>query len=200
MPDKENSCLIMEKKQILNEHAGGTNIDIGLMPFLKKNSNIKTILDVGCGPGENVRYCRKLGFQAFGIDGDKSTIPKDNFFEYVDYRKKSSNFTGPFDLCWCVEFAEHIEERYINNFIIDFKKCKALIFTAAPEGWGGVGHVNEQKQEYWIKTFQTKGFEFKPSVTKEIRKISTITFNDKIRNLKKQFIRNRGLFFINTAI
>ena len=40
------------KKKIHNEHAGATNIDIGIMPFLKNNSNIESILDVGCGPGE----------------------------------------------------------------------------------------------------------------------------------------------------
>ena len=144
--------------EINNEHAGFTNIDVGLVPFLKANSNIKSILDVGCGPGGNVKYFQKIGFEAYGIDGDKETLPKSSNFDYVDYRKGSSKFKGPFDLCWSVEFAEHIEEQYIDNFLIDYKKCKALIFTAAPKGWGGAGHVHELSENYWITKLENSGF------------------------------------------
>ena len=185
---------------IINEHAGSTNIDIGLVPFLKKNSNIKSILDVGCGPGGNVNYCHKLGFDAYGIDGDKETLPKYPNFEYVDYRYYSSNFKGPFDLCWSVEFAEHIEEQYIDNFLIDYKKCKALIFTAAPKGWGGEGHVNEQDESYWINKLERSGFRLNPEYTKGIRETSILTFNGQVRRKIKQFIQNRGLYFENTIL
>lgn len=183
--------------EINNEHAGSTNIDIGLVPFLKENSNIKSILDVGCGPGGNVKYFQKIGFEAYGIDGDKETLPKSSNFDYVDYRKGSSKFKGPFDLCWSVEFAEHIEEQYIDNFLIDYKKCKALIFTAAPKGWGGAGHVNEQSEKYWITKLENSGFKFNLEYTIGIRQKSVLTFNDTVRRPKKQFIRNRGLYFKN---
>ena len=185
---------------INNEHAGSTNIDIGLVPFFKKNSNIQSILDVGCGPGGNVKYFQKFGFDAYGIDGDKETLPKNSNFEYVDYRHYSSTFKGPFDLCWSVEFAEHIEEQYIDNFLMDYKKCKALIFTAAPKGWGGEGHVNEQDENYWINRLEGSGFKLNIEYTNGIRETSTLTFNGEVRRAKKQFIRNRGLFFVNTSL
>ena len=86
--------------EINNEHAGSTNIDIGLVPFLKENSNIKSILDVGCGPGGNVKYFQKVGFEAYGIDGDKETLPKSSNFEYVDYRKGSSKFKENSKVCF----------------------------------------------------------------------------------------------------
>lgn len=186
------------KKKIHNEHAGATNIDIGIMPFLKNNSNIESILDVGCGPGGNVKFCQKIGFKAYGIDGDYDTIPTEKNFQYVDYRISSSDFNRTFDLCWSVEFAEHIEEKFIKNFVKDYLKCKILIFTAAPIGWGGVGHVNEQNEIYWINKFKQYGLKLDKQATNEIRKISVLKFNDFVRAEKKQFVKNRGLLFVNT--
>ena len=183
--------------QIINEHARATNVDLGLMPFLKKNYNIKSILDVGCGPGGHVKYCKSIGLDAFGIDGDYNTIPKQKNFKFVDYRISSSGFNRIFDLGWSVEFAEHIEERYIENFVKDYLKCKILIFTAAPAGWGGVGHVNEQSIEYWISKLKEDGFSIHATATKEIRALSSLSFNNQIRARRKQFVKNRGLLFVN---
>lgn len=180
-----------------HQHAGSTNIDIGLFNSLSKQSIFKTILDVGCGPGGNVDYCNKLGFKAFGIDGDKNILPKKPNFQLVDYRIENSSFEGPFDLCWCVEFAEHIEEKYISNFVKDFQKCRYLIFTAAPPGWGGVGHVNEQNEKYWIKTLENFNFSIDTNKTKTVRKLSLLEFDNRIRIPRKQFVQNRGLFFNN---
>ena len=180
-----------------HQHAGSTNIDIGLFNYLARHSNFKTILDVGCGPGGNVNYCNKLGYEAFGIDGDEKTLPKGPNFQIVDYRTQSSSFKGPFDLCWSVEFAEHIEEKYISNFTKDFQKCRHLIFTAAPPGWGGTSHLNEQNEEYWIKTLGEYDFILDIKKTNIIRKISLLEFDNRIRIPRKQFVQNRGLFFNN---
>ena len=180
-----------------HQHAGSTNIDIGLFNALSKQSMFSTILDVGCGPGGNVNYCNELGYKAYGIDGDKDILPEGSNFQLVDYRVDCSSFKGPFDLCWSVEFAEHIEEKYILNFIRDFQKCRHLIFTAAPPGWGGVGHVNEQDENYWIKTLERHNFSLDVNNTNVIRKISLLEFDNRIRIPKKQFVRNRGLFFNN---
>ena len=188
----------MIKNEIVNEHAGSTNIDVGLFSFLKKNSDIKSIFDIGCGPGGNVDFCKNLGFQAYGVDGDKNSIPKRNNFKYVDYRFGPSDFNDQFDLAWSIEFAEHIEEKYIENFVKDYLKCKILIFTAAPIGWGGVGHVNEQNQDYWIKKLESYGFKLDIEATNLIRKVSTLEFKNEIRQKRKQFVKNRGLLFINT--
>ena len=64
-------------------------------------------------------------------------------------------------------------------------------------GWDGVGHVNEQTESYWIKSFQKYGFKFLEQETVLIRGISEITFAGNVRMDRKQFIRNRGLFFNN---
>jgi len=180
---------------LLNQHAGATSIDIGVIPFLKDICGVKTLLDIGCGPGGNVEYCRSLAIEAYGIDGDDTTLPSKSYFVHADYRRGPSSFCGPFDIGWSVEFAEHIPEEYTPNFFADFKKCRTVIFTAAPPGWGGVGHVNEQHEQYWIGKFTDNGFAFDPLLTHVVRHISNLTFKGEIRRPKKQFVKNRGLVF-----
>ena len=65
--------------------------------------------------------------------------------------------------------AEHIEEKYILNLLEIFKNVH-LIFTAAPPGWGGVGHVNEQNENHWIKTLERHNFTLDVNNTNVIRK------------------------------
>jgi hypothetical protein len=51
--------------------------------------------------------------------------------------------------------------------------------TAAPPGQGGHFHVNEQPSEYWIKQFETFGYQVDPKTKSLVVKLV-----DKGRNLK----------------
>ena len=93
-----------------------------------------------------------------------------------------------FDLCWCVEFLEHVDALYKDNYFDTFKKCKYVFCTFAPKGKGGYHHVNTQDEAYWIETFEKFNFKFQLEETKAIRASSTIN---------KNFIRNHGLLFKN---
>jgi hypothetical protein len=35
--------------------------------------------------------------------------------------------------------------------------AETIVFTAAPPGQGGTGHLNEQPAEYWISRFARRG-------------------------------------------
>ena len=180
-----------------NQHAGATNIDVGLLPYLKYFHGVSSMLDIGCGPGGNVEYARSLGIDAYGVDGDSEELSKQPYFQAVNYQSGASAYRNDFDIGWSVEFAEHVEEVYSENYFLDYKKCKSVVFTAAPPGWGGVGHVNEREISYWIEQFEARGFQFDEDMTKTIREVSCLIFNNNIRPLRKQFIKNRGLFFQN---
>ena len=70
----------------LPEHLGGsageTHIDTGALDCIVQAIGIKTMIDVGCGPGGMVQHARSIGIQAFGVDGD-NTIDRGNLPVYI---------------------------------------------------------------------------------------------------------------------
>ena len=185
--------------KITPDHLGGhlnkVHTDRGVLLHLINNYDVKSMVDVGCGPGDMVEIARARGLNAIGIDGDgslKGTWKKKDINAYV-YEHDFT--TGPlldpesnwsFDLAWSVEFLEHVDEEFIPNYMSIFKKCKYLVVTAAPPGSGGHHHVNEQPQEYWVEKFNDNGFEFQPEVTKQLKEEST---------MMKGFMQRSGMFY-----
>lgn len=188
----------MADGSIVGGHGGDSNIDRPCLEFFQKNGWTR-LLDIGCGPGKQVLLARSLGFDAYGVEGDANAIQPQSFFHLVDYRTGQSALEGPFDIGWSIEFVEHVPEAHIPNFMADFVKCARVVLTAAPPGWGGEGHVNEQNEIYWIEVFNQYGFALDQSLTDEIRAVSSIEYKGKIRGKRKQFVQNRGLFFVKSA-
>ncbi len=137
--------------------------------------NVKSVLDVGCGGGHAVQWFRFHGIDAWGIEGwqhaiDKSPIP--DFIWKHDYTTGPIQYIGRnFDLCWCCEFVEHVEEIYISNFVASFKACRVLAMTHATPGQGGYHHVNERQAGYWIDGLEMFGFRFDPGETERFRRM-----------------------------
>ena len=55
-----------------NQHKNRTNLDNSVLSFLIETFAIKSMVDVGCGPGGQVIEAHKMGIEAIGIDGDES--------------------------------------------------------------------------------------------------------------------------------
>jgi len=178
----------------LPEHLGGsegeTHIDEGALKFIISATGAKSMLDVGCGPGGMVHYARTQGMLAWGVDGDsllKRTVP----VHIHDFTTGPVALKRTFDLCWCVEFVEHVEEKYMDNYIQAFQACKFLMMTHAYPGQGGHHHVNEQDTPYWMEKLTQAGFIFEREMTAHIRHAST---------MKQRYVRQHGLFFKNGRI
>jgi len=184
----------------LPEHLGGgerrCHTDRGALRFAIRKWDIKSMLDIGCGRACVIDDAKTIhGLEVLGIDGDPGDLHGEfNFkrppvpFQLHDYT------TGPaplddreFDLCWSVEFLEHVDETYMDNWMEDAKRCKYVICTHAEPGDGGRHHVNEQFREYWVEKFNHYGFDFDVDLTNELREASTMT---------KKFMRQNGLVFI----
>ena len=92
--------------------------------YLISKYNIKSVIDVGCGKGFSSLYFKSLGCSVIGVDGSQqakdSSLISDNFHHH-DYSIGKSGITGEFDFAWSCEFVEHIDERYMQNFVDDFK-------------------------------------------------------------------------------
>lgn len=173
-------------------HLGGgenrCHTDPGTLRYLKEQFGIKTMIDVGCGLGLQTETANELNIDSIGLDGDFTldrTIP----FILHDFEDGPYNSTEKYDLAWCVEFLEHVEEQYIDNFFAVFNMCKYVVCTAAPPGKGGHHHVNCQTEEYWHEKFAERGFEYDPVISAEIRSRTTML---------KKFMKRTGMFYVNT--
>ena len=175
----------------LPDHLGGQNgkswTDDGSLNIMW-NLGCRKMLDVGCGFGGQVKLAESLGWESYGVDGDWTVLPKESNFHLNDYTKGSPTLTYEVDLIWCVEFLEHVEEKYMDNYMSTFQdsKAKYLIVTHAVPGQAGHHHVNCQKEDYWLDAFKRYGFEYDETLTKQIREEST---------MKKPFVARTGLVF-----
>jgi len=176
----------------LQQHANRSNhCSTSLQFILNKFKVIKSFIDIGCGLGEQVRIAKELGLIAYGIDGDPSLkIYDDEIFIQHDFTTEpflSGDYI--YDLGWTVEFVEHVEEKYIDNYMPQLSYCNRVLMTYAPPGQNGRHHVNCQPQSYWINIFDNWGFELDIETSYEVRMASI-----------NKWIRNKALFFTNRRL
>lgn len=125
--------------------------------------NIKSVIDVGCGYGHSLKYFLEKGLDGIGIEGwdwaINESLVKDHVVKH-DYTLGEYIPDKDFDLGWCCEFVEHVEEKYIGNFIVTLKKCQCVAMTHAFRRQRGYHHVNKQNPPYWLSVFEKEGFTY----------------------------------------
>lgn len=185
----------------MSKHLGGhcniTHIDQGAIDWAISEFNVKSMLDVGCGPGGMVEAAHKSGLDAFGIDGDSKIQNKwfdQSKFMLHDFTLGPAPLEKKFDLCWSVEFVEHVYAQYIPNFVAAYQNCKYLFMTHAVPGQGGHHHVNEQPEEYWLNQIQQYGFKFNRDYTNKLREVTTMNIGHR---RWAPYVKLTGLVFIN---
>lgn len=171
----------------LKGHFHRTHTDKGVLSWIKEEFGIQTMLDVGCGPGGMEKDAKSLDIEWTGIDGDPS-LKKENIITH-DFTK-GDVYSSKCDLVWCVEFVEHVDEEFVPNFVPSLCRGEMLVLTAAPPGKAGHHHVNCKRKKYWIELLTDVGLTYSKSLTETMRKKST---------MKRNFIRERGMFFFNQA-
>lgn len=68
-------------------------------------------------------------------------------------------YGNKFDLCLCLEVAEHVSEGKADSLINYLCSLSDyVLFSAAIPNQGGTGHINEQWQTYWADKFYANGF------------------------------------------
>lgn len=170
----------------LGGHLNKTHIDKSSLSYFINNFQIKSFLDIGCGPGGMVQHALSLGLKATGIDGDFT-------LEKADWRITHDFTKGPIiiekaDLGWSVEFLEHVEKEYQSNYMSAFSQCNYVFITHALPNKKGHHHVNLEQDSYWIEVFENYNFIFLKKETEEIRRASS---------MRREFVRSTGLVFKN---
>ena len=111
-------------------------------------------LDVGCGTGAMVEMARYLGIDALGVDMiAKHPNKKQNLATPLLLGKK-------YGLVTSLEVAEHIPEMnagiFCNNIAHHMTDGGYLIFSAAPPGQEGEGHIHLKPGSYWRTMFHNR--------------------------------------------
>lgn len=140
-----------------------------LWKWLVETFEAHKVLDLGCGEGHAMKVFRDLGCDVTGIDG----VPqKDPAIQVIDFTKRAYCFAERFDLTWCCEFVEHVEERFMRNFVPAFGNSKVVAMTHAEPGQAGHHHVNCRDADYWKGVMAGQGLRFDQELTDKARAIA----------------------------
>jgi hypothetical protein len=168
----------------LGGHANVTHIDKASVIYLKNKYSLWSAYDVGCGPGGMVEAMLEMGMECTGIDGDYTLQRKVPVIIH-DFSVAPLQ-PEPRDFCWCVEFLEHVEEKYMDNYFPVFSACHVILATAS-QNPKAHHHVNVKPCSYWINAFTERGFTYSEEDTVYIRKNSS---------MKRDFVRETGMVFV----
>lgn len=134
----------------------------------------KSSIDVGCGAGHSVAYFLGKGLDAWGVEGFapalEASAARDRMIEH-DYCDGPLDPGREYDLAWCCEFVEHVEERFVDGFLATFARCRYVAMTHGVPGQDGYHHVNCQPAEYWIEKLASIGFEYMESESLRLRSL-----------------------------
>lgn len=138
--------------------------------------DITSMIDIGCGEGHSLAYFRSKGVRVVGVEGIEQDDPDIICHDFT---------TGPldlgrqvFDLCWCCEFVEHVEEQYSVNFLRLFERASYVAMTHALPGQGGHHHVNCQPAEYWIDLLESRCFRYSKLLTAQAKALTPLGYFD----------------------
>lgn len=162
-------------------HLGGayaqgdsSTIMIDCWGYLLVKHEIKSVLDVGCGYGHALQWFATNGLcQIKGVEGDPEAVEKSLVPGHVvlhDFTKGPAPIAQPFDLCWCAEFVEHVEQKYIPNYMKAFQLCRHLVMTHGEPGQAGHHHVTLKTTNWWRLILKEYGFEFDEDETALLRR------------------------------
>ena len=134
-----------------------------VVPILRELFNPRSVVDVGCGVGGWLAEFRREGVEdVVGLDGawlNSSQLRiQEQAFRAIDVSRPIELGRG-FDLCLCLEVAEHVAEKHAQQLVDSLVSLAPLVvFSAAIPLQTGTHHVNEQWPHYWASRFEERGY------------------------------------------
>jgi FkbM family methyltransferase len=155
-----------------SDGGAGTNLP-DIFERLVQQLDLCSVIDIGCGEGNGSKWWHDRGLYVLGVDGfpeyiANNRLPREHLHLH-DYTQGPFVPDMTFDLGWSSEFVEHVEARFVPNFMATFARCKHACITFATPGQGGYHHVNEQLEAYWIGKFSEAGFDLDREATEQMR-------------------------------
>jgi len=164
---------------------------------LAKLLNIKSAVDFGCGIGCYLEGMKQAGAMVQGYEYSYNNAKKYMSPEIVNNIAMGdvmSIINAPqCDLSMSIEVAEHILPEKSGCLVDNLTNAskRYILFSAAPKGQGGTGHINERPMEDWIVNFNARGFTVDNHLIKDIRSL----FTGLPRNKYMSLIKNQVVLF-----
>jgi hypothetical protein len=152
-----------------------------VLPLLFDRIHITSMVDVGCGTGTWLRAARRLGASRLlgienpwagrhQVDDSQIEIRWHNLEERLD-------ISETFDLCVCLEVAEHLSPSRGETFVDDLcHTSKRILFGAAVPGQRGRHHVNERWQSFWTSLFKARAYVAMDAIRPSIWSVDDIPY------------------------
>ena len=129
-----------------------------------------SLLDVGCAEGGLVTWAHSQGIHARGID---LAAPDDPAFVRADLRV-AIELHRRFEWVLCWEVAEHLPASAAETLIDTLTRHAAptgrILFTAAPPGQRGPGHIHCAPPAFWDGLFAERGWDLALELTQALRR------------------------------
>lgn len=135
-----------------------------VVPVLADLIDPKSVLDLGCGEGAWLSVFAEHGFSVHGVDGayvnqERLLIERDHFIPFDLSTGAEIDLNHRFGLAISLEVAEHLPASRAGWFVDHLcLHSDVVLFSAAIPGQGGVGHVHERWQDYWVSLFEARGY------------------------------------------
>lgn len=135
----------------------------------------KSIIDIGCGVGIYLKEFSDNGIDIIGFDGAAAALEESLVGNKIKLHDlcKPLTLNKSFDLCLCIEVAEHLKPACGDVLLKTLTSLsKNILFTAATPGQGSeeIGHINERPHEFWINAFKQAGFLLDKKLTQKIKR------------------------------
>ena len=168
---------------------GITHTDEGLLRYFWQ-LGCRSMLDLGCGPGGQVRVARKLGYRALGIDVDPLMYRRPGVALY-DLCVEQLTLPQPADLVWSVETAEHIPPDSVQRYIDALTDNASQFIVLTASQMEAELHVSVHPREWWIDQVQQRqGWRHLANASDIISLHST---------MQREFLTQTGMIFKNES-
>lgn len=134
------------------------------LSLVHEEVQFRRVVDFGCGIGAWLAAAKELGADVIaGYEGDyireTQTLVAQECITTVDLSSFSEDLEKWFDVAISIEVAEHLPPESADSFVdLLARAANVIVFSAARPKQGGLGHLNEQPIEYWIRKFWARSY------------------------------------------
>lgn len=189
-------------KEVYNEAPAGNAYQFSVFKlvrdFIKKNPDIKSIIDIGCGSAYKINhFLRDLPIEITGVDQGFAVKAGKEKYPYMhwiedDFSKPATKDYGKFDLIISSDVIEHlVNPDLLLDRIRASMKPETIVFLSTPErdlvrGFESMGppanplHVREWNKEELAGYIASKGFSI---IDHKIVAAKKLSFSEKLQSL-----------------